>query len=114
MAVHASLQHVVGAPLRRYCQTRVVADRRACLAKPVDAVVHRSPQIVCARREISNGAENSDGDSANRGTIATILRFVVMFASGDGLAVLFAASNATDSASPRCSESGIVVDTDCN
>ena len=27
---------------------------------------------------------------------ATILRFVVMFASGDGLAVLFAASNATD------------------
>jgi hypothetical protein len=27
---------------------------------------------------------------------ATIWRFVVMFASGDGLAVLFAASNATD------------------
>jgi len=27
---------------------------------------------------------------------ATILRFVVMFASGDELAVLFAASNATD------------------
>jgi hypothetical protein len=27
---------------------------------------------------------------------ATILRFVVMFASGDGLAVLFAASNVTD------------------
>jgi len=67
MAVHASRQHVVGVPLRRYGQTRIVADRRACLAKPVDAVVHRSPQIVCARRETSNGAQNSDGDSANRG-----------------------------------------------
>src|ERR1700754_1856944 len=67
MAVHARLQHVVSVPLRRDCQTRIVADRRACLAKPVDAVVHRSPQIVCARRETSNGAENSDGRSANRG-----------------------------------------------
>jgi len=65
MAVHTSVQHVVGVPLRRCCQTRIIADRRACLAKPVDAVVQRSPQIVCARRETSNGAENNDGGSAN-------------------------------------------------
>jgi hypothetical protein len=58
---------VLSMPLRRCCQTRIVADRRACLAKPVDAVVHRSPQIVCARRETSNGAESDDGGSANRG-----------------------------------------------
>ena len=37
---------------------------------------------------------------------ATILRFVVMFASGDLLAVLLAASNATRLGLSRCSESG--------